>query len=174
MCQALLMVAHNFTDQWALSIAVKKKKRGWICNGAKLNIPLPLFSKDTAFWIPLCCQVPPLKYRISHCVVSLTTCLIFHLNWNFASPHFWDTWCAAHPGWITIQAKGQTLRASKWGSVCVSGFVVTWLIIALFGDIQFIGIQSTVHTENEECGVKGIVIPFLIKLQPGDDELSLA
>lgn len=26
MCQVFLMVAHNFTDQWALSIAVRKKK----------------------------------------------------------------------------------------------------------------------------------------------------
>lgn len=43
--QSFLMVAHNFTDQWALPAAVKE---GRICMHAKFNIFNLLLNKDKA------------------------------------------------------------------------------------------------------------------------------
>lgn len=79
MCQAFLIVAHNFTDQWALSVVGRGKS--WICNGAKLNILLLLFSKDTAFWISPCCQIPSLKYRIGYLTVFRLQPVIWYFIW---------------------------------------------------------------------------------------------
>lgn len=117
MHQAFLIVAHNFTDQWALSITGEKrgKKKSWICYRSKVNIPLPLFSEDVTFESPRNCQVPSVK-----CVCVLNDVFDIPPEWTVCVPQS-STQMESFPG------RGpRPLVNLEAGSLCVKSFALIW------------------------------------------------
>lgn len=155
MCLAFLMVAHNFTDQWALSIVVKKKKEVEF-----VMRPNSIFhshcSARTRPFESHCAA----KYHLSNTrhlsvgVVSQTTCLLFLV---FASPHHWDTESVQ----LTKVEIPTKQRPKPWGPqqklLCVNWFVLIYLLLYWGNKLH----QNTEQRDNGGCEVKGIVGHFV-------------